>query len=96
MSTDPVPLDGRLEDLKSEISEVCGQFPNLTQQGRFCAWFLLAYLVDREEDAAKSLTGAPNDKDVDAVWLDDASERVRGAEGSGTRGITWRWRTLLR
>src|SRR5579863_6191719 len=69
-------LDGRLQDLKAEINEVCDRFPHLTNQDAFCAWFVLAYLVDRIEDAGVSLTGAPNDKDIDAVWVDDNSRRA--------------------
>jgi hypothetical protein len=69
-------LDGRLPDLRAEINEVCDRFPNLTYQDGFCAWFVLAYLVDRVEEATKSLTGAPNDKDIDAVWVDENARRA--------------------
>lgn len=59
------------DELKHEIYDLRRRYPNLTDEDLFVLWYLFAHLADGEDDAAKALTGSPNDKDADAVLVDD-------------------------
>lgn len=70
-----------IETLKAQIQDLHERYPALADDNLFVQWFLHAYLVDEEEAAARALTGGPNDKGIDAVLVDEASETVFLVQG---------------
>jgi hypothetical protein len=62
--------------LQSEIAEVRDQLGSVSDEDAFCAWFVWAYLVDQIDEVNRSLTGATNDKGLDAVIIDDNLQRA--------------------
>lgn len=69
-------LPQRLQDLQREIGEVRDHVGNLTDEDAFCAWFVWANLEDHLDAVRRSLTGAANDKGIDAVVIDDNLKRA--------------------
>jgi hypothetical protein len=65
-----------LQDLREELSELGSRFRNLSENDLFVLWFLLAYLVEDEDVAARGLVGGSGDKSVDAVVIDDRASIV--------------------
>ncbi len=74
-------IDAKLRDLKKEIQEFQTLFPRLAADDCFLAWFLRAYLVEKDEDAAHSTIGTSNDKGIDAVFIDDNAHRAFVLQG---------------
>jgi hypothetical protein len=65
-----------LHDLREELNDLGSRFRGLTENDLFVLWFLLAYLVDEEDIAARGLVGASGDKSVDAVVIDNRANTV--------------------
>jgi hypothetical protein len=63
-------------DLKNEIADMRERFPRLQDSDLFVAWFLKAYVTDKEQDAIGALVGGARDKSLDAVYVDDATKTV--------------------
>jgi hypothetical protein len=57
------------------------RFPKLKQDELFVMWFVMAYLADDPDSAAKSLVGGPNDKNIDAVYVDHSTDQVAIVQG---------------
>ena len=70
-----------LKDLREELKDLGSRFRGLTENDLFVMWFLLAYLVDEEDLAARGLVGGSGDKSVDAVVIDDRVSTVFLVQG---------------
>jgi len=60
-----------IEDLKQQVDDLGSRFPKLSDDNLFVTWYLAAMLVDDERTAAAATLGAPGEKNVDAVYVDD-------------------------
>jgi hypothetical protein len=47
----------------------------------FVAWFLKCFVTENETDAIGALVGGPRDKNLDAIFIDDASKTVFVVQG---------------
>ncbi len=70
-----------LRELREELKELGSRFRGLSENDLFVLWFLLAYLVDEEDIAARGLVGGSGDKSVDAVVIDDRASTVFLVQG---------------
>jgi hypothetical protein len=68
-------------DLKNEIADMRERFPRLQDSDLFVAWFLKAYVTEKEPEAIGALVGGARDKSLDAVYIDDASKTVVIVQG---------------
>jgi AIPR protein len=75
------PTDIRLRELREELKELGSRFRGVSENDLFVLWFLLAYLVDEEDIAARGLVGGSGDKSVDAVVIDDRANTVFLVQG---------------
>jgi len=69
------------KDLNREIQEFHERFPKLSPDNLFVLWFLRAFLIEDDDQAANSLTGGANDKGVDAVYVEPQSKIVAVVQG---------------
>lgn len=74
-------LASRFSDLRNEVREFQSRYPKLSDDDSFVAWFIRAYLVDRDQQAADCVTGSANDQGIDAVLVDDNAHRVFVVQG---------------
>jgi hypothetical protein len=68
-------------DLKNELADMRERYPRLQDSDLFVAWFLKAYVTEKEKDAVAALVGGPRDKSLDAVYIDDPSKTVFIVQG---------------
>ncbi len=80
-----VPVDE--SHLNRELGDFGEKYPKLEDHEIFVAWFLRAYITEAEEVAVTALTGASNDKGIDAILTDDAAEIVFIVQGKYRKGI---------
>src|SRR5437763_8750765 len=69
------------KDLKNEIADMRERFPRFQDSDLFVAWFLKAYVTEKEPEAIAALVGGARDKSLDAVHIDDASKTVVIVQG---------------
>lgn len=74
-------------DLKSELKELGYRFSKFKEEDLFVLWFLLAYITDDEQKAGDSITNGPNDKGMDAIFIDDPARIVCLVQGKYRREI---------
>ncbi len=65
-----------LKDFDDVIADIGSRFPQLSDDDLFTLWFLRAYVTEDEDTAHASIVGAPNDKNLDAIVIDDNSHSV--------------------
>lgn len=70
-----------IRGIKDEIDQIRRTYPKLKDDSAFVLWFLRAYLADSEESARKALTGASNDKGIDAILIDERAKQVNLVQG---------------
>ncbi|MBW3539173.1 MAG: AIPR family protein [Planctomycetes bacterium] len=70
-----------IDDLKQELKQLGERYPKFGTDDLFILWFLRAYVTDREEQAAESITGVSGDKGADAIFIDDAARAVCVVQG---------------
>ncbi len=70
-----------MNDLRAQLEEFRAAYPKLTDDHLFVLWFLRAYVADDDGRAAAALTGGGDDKDVDAVYIDDPAKTVFVVQG---------------
>lgn len=70
-----------INTLRQELREVQDSHPAWTLDNAFVHWFLRAFLVADDELAARAVTGVSNDKGVDAVLVDDETNRIFVLQG---------------
>lgn len=68
-------------DLKRELSELREKHPKLADDELFVAWFMRAFITEKEDEAVESLTGAAGDKGIDALFIDEPSRIVFIVQG---------------
>ena len=64
------------QDFDDAIKDLGSRFPRLTDDDLFTLWFLMARVTADEEEAYKSLVGASNDKNIDAISIDENARAV--------------------
>lgn len=70
-----------IRGIKDEIDQIRRTYPKLKDDSAFVLWFLRAYLADSEDSARKALTGASNDKGIDAILIDERAKQVNLVQG---------------
>lgn len=70
-----------IEHLKDEVCQIRKEKPSLKDDSAFVLWFLRAYIADSNEDTLHALTGAPGDKGIDALVLDQKAKQVHIVQG---------------
>lgn len=60
----------QLDDLNKEVLEIKDRHPKLSLDNAFVAWFLRAFIVNKESTAVEALKGGSKDKGVDALYID--------------------------
>lgn len=64
------------ESLKVEIEQLGEQYNKLSDEDLFTVWFMRAFLTPDNNVAADSLVNVSNDKDNDAILIDDARKAI--------------------
>ncbi len=67
--------------IKKEVREISDQVPRLSLDNAFVVWFLRAFFTDDQEQALTALTGAPRDKGIDAIHIDQEARTVFVVQG---------------
>ena len=62
--------------LKQQIQEFGDTYFNFRDEDLFTLWFLRAYITENEDEAAKAVVNGPNDKGIDAIFVDDKARTV--------------------
>ncbi len=70
-----------LSELRKAVQEFQDNYPQLSPDNAFVAWFLRAFIVGSDEEAMKALTGGARDKGIDAVYIDDSTKTVSVLQG---------------
>ncbi|MGH2655923.1 MAG: AIPR family protein [Actinomycetota bacterium] len=70
-----------LAHLRAHVAELEEDFPHHAPDDLFLIWFLYAYLVEDITIADAAVSGAPNDKGIDAVLIDDRARRAFVIQG---------------
>lgn len=65
-----------IADLHKEIGELRDRYLNLSDDELFVLWFLIAYLAGDDHAALEAVAGGPNDKGIDAIFIDDRARSV--------------------
>jgi len=77
-------------DLRREITDFRERYPKLGDDELFVLWFLRAFVTEEEPAAMSALCGGPNDKGVDAVFIDDPARIVFIIQGKYRQKIAAR------
>lgn len=80
--------DVALRGLRSEIKELSNKFSRFKEEDLFVLWFLIAFLTDDEQMAADAITNGPNDKGIDAIFIDDPARIVCLIQGKYRRTLS--------
>lgn len=75
-----------LETIKDEIKQIRKRNPHLKEDEAFVLWFLIAYLLEDEEQAKRCLTGGSGDKNIDAIYIDEKAKQVNIIQGKFRQG----------
>lgn len=75
-----------LGSIKDELKQIKNKSPHLKDDEAFVLWFLIAYLLDDEEQAKKCLTGGSGDKNIDAIYIDEKAKQVNIIQGKFRQG----------
>jgi len=65
-----------MTDFRDTRADIRSRFPHLKPDDAFVLWFLVAYLIDDEDQGAKALVGGAGDKGIDAIWIDESAKAV--------------------
>ena len=65
-----------IESLQVEIEQLGEQYNKLSDEDLFTVWFMRAFLTSDNDVAAGSLVNVSNDKNNDAILIDDARKAV--------------------
>lgn len=76
-----------IKDFKATLSEIGERFGSLAEDDLFVLWFLRAYVTENENDAAAALAGGARDKNIDAVFIDDAARTVFLVQGKYRQAV---------
>src|SRR5208337_2740059 len=73
--------------LKDQVTSIYEQFPTLPDDDLFLLWCMRALFTDSDQQAADSLSGQKNDKNIDAVLVDQITRTVVIAQGKYRKNI---------
>ena len=59
------------KSLKQQVKEYGNTYHNFSDEDLFTLWFLRAYITEDEDVAAKAVVNGPNDKGLDAIYIDE-------------------------
>jgi len=65
-----------MTDFRDTIKDIRSRFPHLKPDDVFVLWFLVAYLIEDEDQGARALVGGAGDKGIDAIWIDESAKAV--------------------
>ena len=82
-----MPKQLTLKHLEQEVKDFRDRFPKLADNQLFVVWFLRAFVTDSETDAADALCGGSNDKNIDAISIDDAAKVVFVVQGKYRKSL---------
>ena len=69
------------KDLRRELTDFEERYPKLADDQLFVLWFLRAFVIEDDDQAANALVGGPRDKGVDAVLIDERAKVVFLVQG---------------
>lgn len=76
-----------MRGLRKSVDAIHDKYPKWTRDNAFVYWFLSAFfLMADEREAVSGITGKSNDKNVDAIWIDDQNEKVCIIQGKFHEG----------
>ena len=64
------------KDFKLVIKEYGETYHTLKDEDLFTLWFLRTYVNDNEQESAESVVNGPNDKGIDAIYIDDNAKAI--------------------
>ena len=68
-------------ELKRSVSEIRNQHPELQPDQAFIYWFMQAFITEESNAVKNALVGGSNDKNIDAIYIDDAVRSVYVIQG---------------
>lgn len=71
-----MPKQDLFKDLQQQIKEYGKTYHTFKEEDLFTLWFLRAYVVENEQEAAKAVVNGSNDKGVDGIYIDDNAKAV--------------------
>ncbi|MFV2057882.1 MAG: AIPR family protein [Thiohalomonadales bacterium] len=78
------------DELKRSIREIQSDYPELKPDQAFVLWFLQAFVIDDPAVALKAVAGGANDKNMDAIYVDDVVRSVYIVQGKYRRNFNKR------
>jgi hypothetical protein len=76
-----------LKHLEQEVKDFRDRFPKLADDQLFVVWFLRAFVTESETVAADALCGGSNDKNIDAILIDDRAKVVFIVQGKYRKAL---------
>lgn len=73
MKTQEKDLFKQFQQLLKEYGQT---YHNLKDEDIFTLWFLHAYVIENEQEAAKAVVNGSNDKGVDGIYIDDNAKAI--------------------
>lgn len=64
------------KSLKQLIKEYSETYHNFKDEDLFTLWFLRAYVIENEQEAAKAVVNEKKDKGIDGIYIDDNAKAV--------------------
>jgi hypothetical protein len=80
--------DTSLVNLNKLIFEIQDRYPKISDDNAFVAWFLHAFITNKEEDAVEALKGGARDKGLDGLYIDHGASAVFVVQGKYHHGST--------
>lgn len=74
------------QNLRKEVDEIIDRNPTISSDNAFVAWFLRAFIVEKESVAVDCLKGGSRDKGVDAIYVDHATRSAFLLQGKYHQG----------
>ena len=68
-------------ELKQSVSEIRMRHPGLQADQAFIYWFMQAFITEDADAVISALVGGANDKNIDAIYIDDAVRSVYVIQG---------------
>ena len=78
------------DEIKKSIRGIIAENPELKPDQAFVLWFVQAFVVDDPINALQSVAGGANDKNIDALYVDDVVRSVYIIQGKYRRNFSKR------
>lgn len=69
------------QELASTVSEIRDRYPGLPRDKAFVFWFIQAFLTEDPSQAINSVVGGKDDKNIDAIYIDNEVRNVFVVQG---------------